>query len=174
MMPAMNFNFEVKVKSAYEALSQAVNLFQIYLNDRTPASSSEYYRAKGLLREGKLFFDEALKEAKKLLGPLPPYSTPEYEHWREETARDVKLILGDKVDYEEIKKMMLMDSCLPRLFSPEELEAYLAKYYEDQQKGKRKLENLKCRLAIARLDDLIRQAEELLLQAQKKLQASLL
>ncbi len=172
-MSLMNFNFEVKIKSAYEALSQSVNLFQIYLNDKTPASATEYYRAKSLLKEGKLFFEEALKEAKKLVGPLPPYSTPEYEHWREETAKDVKLILGDKVDYEEIKKMMLLDSCLPRLFSPEELESYLARYYEDQQKGKRKLENLKCRLAIARLDDLIHQGEELLLQAQKKLQASL-
>ena len=40
MMPSMNFNFEVKVKSAYEALSQAVNLLQIYLNDLSPASSS--------------------------------------------------------------------------------------------------------------------------------------
>jgi hypothetical protein len=159
-MALMNFNFEVKIKSAYEALSQAVNLFQIYLSDKTPASGTEYYRAKSLLREGKLFFEEALKEAKKLVGPLPPYSTAEYERWREETARDVKLILGDKVDYEEIKKMMLLDSCLP-------------KYYEDQQKGKRKLENLKCRLAIARLDDLIHQGEDLLLQAQKKLQASL-
>jgi len=33
-MSSMNFNFEVKIKSAYEALSQAVNLFQIYLNDK--------------------------------------------------------------------------------------------------------------------------------------------
>jgi len=68
-MSSMNFNFEVKIKSAYEALSQAVNLFQIYLNDKTPASGTEYYRAKSLLREGKLFFEEALKEAKSWLDP---------------------------------------------------------------------------------------------------------
>lgn len=172
-MRQMDFNFEVKLKSAYEALSQAVSLFKLYLDEKTPASGSEYYRAKSLLREGKLFFDEVLKEAKKLLGPLPPYSTPEYAKWREETAKDMKLALKDKVDYEEIKNLLLSDPCLPRLFSPEELEIYLKKFYEDQKKGQRKLENLKCRIAIARLDDLIREAEELLKQAQKKLQSVL-
>ena len=172
-MKPMDFNFEVKVKSAYEALSQSVNLFRTYLKDETPASASEYYRAKSLLKEGRLFFEEVLKEAKKLLGPLPPYSTPEYAKWREETARDLKLALGDKVDYEEVKKLIFSDSCLPRLFTPDELENYLKRFYEDQQKGNRKLENLKCRMAIARLDDLIQEAEELLKQAQKKLQSSL-
>jgi hypothetical protein len=169
----MDFNFEVKVKSAYEALSQSVSLFKAYLDEKTSATGSEYYRAKSLLKEGKLFFEEVLKEAKKLLGPLPPYSTPEYAQWREETGRDMRLALGDKVDYDEIKGILLSDSCLPKLFSPEELEVYLQKYYEDQKKGQRKLENLKCRLTIAKLDDLIREAEELLLRAQKKLQSSL-
>lgn len=172
-MKSMDFNFEVKVKSAYEALSQSVSLFKVYLNESTAASSPEYYRAKSLLKEGKLFFDEVLKEARKLLGPLPPYSTPEYAKWREETARDIKLALGDRVDYEEIKKILLSDTCLPRLFSAEELEAYLKKYYEHQGKGKRKMENLKCRIAIARLDDLIHEGEELLQRAQKKLQSTL-
>ena len=172
-MRQMDFNFEVKLKSAYEALSQAVNLFRTYLEERTPATGSEYYRGKSLLREGKLFFEEVLKEARKLLGPLPPYSTPEYAKWREETSKEMKLALGDKVEYEDIKNLMLADSCLPRLFSPLELENYLNKYYEDQKKGHRKLENLKCRIAIARLDDLIQEAEELLKQAQKKLQSSL-
>jgi hypothetical protein len=172
-MKQMDFNFEVKVKSAYEALSQAVNLFRIYLKEETPATSSEYYRAKSLLKEGKLFFEEVMKEARKLLGPLPLYSTPEYAQWRDETARDMKLALGDKTDYEEIKKLLLTDSCLPRLFSAEELEDYLKKYYEDQKKGNRKIENLKCRVAIARLDDLIQEGEELLKEAQKKLQSSL-
>jgi hypothetical protein len=173
-MSQMDFNFEVKVKSAYEALSQSIKLFQIYLEEKTPASGSEYYRAKSLLKEGKIFFEEVLKEAKKLLGPLPPYSTPEYLQWREETARDIKLILGNSVSYDEIKDLLLTDHYLPRLFSAEELDAYLQKYYEDQKKGKRKLENLKSRLLIARLYDLISQAEELLAQAQKKLQSSLL
>ncbi|MGB9892789.1 MAG: hypothetical protein ACPLRA_00130 [Candidatus Saccharicenans sp.] len=172
-MRQIDFNFEVKLKSAYEALSQSVNLFKIYLDEKTPASGSEYYRAKSLLREGKLFFEEVLKEARKLLGPLPPYSTPEYAKWREETSKDIKLALGDKVDYETIKNLILSDSILPRLFSSVELENYLNKYYEDQKKGLRKLENLKCRIAIARLDDLIHEAEELFKQAQKKLQSSL-
>ncbi|MGB4704489.1 MAG: hypothetical protein WBI18_05375 [Candidatus Saccharicenans sp.] len=170
-MKSMDFNFEVKVKTTYEALSQALSLFRSYLDDRTAASSPEYYRAKSLLKEGKLFFEEVLKEARKLLGPLPPYSTPEYARWREETARDLKLSLGDKVDYEEVKKALLSDTCLPKLFSAEELEEYLKKYYENQAKGQRKMENLKCRLAIARLDDMIREGEELLKLAQKKLQS---
>lgn len=172
-MKSMDFNFEVKVKSAYEALIQSVSLFRLYLDDQTAASSSEYYRAKSLLKEGKLFFEEVMKEAKKLLGPLPPYSTPEYAKWREETARDLKLVLGDRVDYEEIKKLLLSDACLSRLFSAEELESYLQKYFEHQSKGKRKMENLKCRIAIARLNDLIQEGEELLQKAQKKLQSSL-
>jgi len=172
-MAQMDFNFDVKVKSTFEALSQAVSLFKTYLDEKTPASGSEYYRAKSLLKEGKIFFEEVLKDAKKLLGPLPPYSTPEYARWREETSRDMKLALSDKVDYDEIKNLILSDSCLPKLFSPEELEVYLQKYYEDQKKGQRKLENLKCRIAIAKLDDLVHEAEELLLKAQKKLQTSL-
>ncbi|MDD8019698.1 MAG: hypothetical protein PHU81_00730 [Acidobacteriota bacterium] len=172
-MSPLSFNYEIKVKSAYEVLSRAVSLFQIYLDDKTPATSSEYYRAKSLLNEGKVIYEEILKESKKLLGPLPAYSAPEYQQWREETTRDVKLMLGDKVEYEEIKKMMLSDSCLPKLFSPEELEAYLGRYYDQQQRGKRKLENLKCRLVIARLNDLIHQAEDLFTQAKKKLQTSL-
>ncbi|MCR4396850.1 MAG: hypothetical protein NUW07_08995 [Candidatus Saccharicenans sp.] len=173
-MKSMDFNFEVKLRSAYEALVQSVSLFRLYLDDRTAASSPEYYRAKSLLKEGKLFFEEVMKEARKLLGPLPPYSTPEYAKWREETARDLKLALGDRIDYEEVKKVLLSDACLPRLFSAEELESYLQKYFEHQGKGKRKMENLKCRLAIARLSDLIREGEELLQKAQKKLQSTLL
>ncbi|MGQ9801074.1 MAG: hypothetical protein ACUVRL_05370 [Candidatus Saccharicenans sp.] len=172
-MKSMDFNFEVKLKSAYEALVQSVSLFRLYLNDQTSASSPEYYRAKSLLKEGKLFFEEVMKEARKLLGPLPPYSTPEYAKWREETARDLKLALGDRVDYEEIKKLLLSDACLPRLFSAEELESYLKKYFDDQGRGNRKMENLKCRLAIARLNDLIREGDELLQKAQKKLQSAL-
>lgn len=172
-MKSMDFNFEVKLKSAYEALTQSVSLFHTYLEDKTAASSSEYYRAKSLLKEGKLFFEEVMKEARKLLGPLPVYSTPEYAKWREETARDLKLDLGDRVDYEEIKKLLLSDAYLPQLFSAEELESYLQKYFEHQSKGKRKLENLKCRLAIARLNDLIQEGEELLQKAQKKLQSTL-
>lgn len=172
-MMRMDFNFEVKVKSAYEALSQAVDLFKIYLEENTPATSSEYYRAKSLLKEGKLFFQEVMKEARKLLGPVPPYSTPEYAQWRDETARDIKLALGDEADYEEVKKLLLTDSYLPRLFSTEELEDYLKKYFEDQKKGQRKMENLKCRVAIARLDDLIQEGEKLLKEAQQKLQKSL-
>lgn len=171
-MGRKDFNFEVKVKSAYDALSQSVCLFKIYLDEKTQATASEYYRAKSLLKEGKLFFDEVLKEAKKLLGPLPPYATPEYARWREETTRDIKLALKNKADYDEIKNMMLADSCLPKLFSPEELEVYLQRFYEDQKKGKRKLENLKCRIIIAKLDDLIYEGEELLKQAQKKFQSS--
>jgi hypothetical protein len=172
-MSGLDFNFEVKLKSAYEALSQAVSLFKIYLKETTAPSASEYYRAKSLLREGKLFFEEVLKEARKLLGPLPPYATPDYVKWREETSRELKLALKDNVDYDEIKKVLQQDPTLPRLFSAEELDQYLQKYYEAQKKGNRKLENLKCRLAIAKLDDLIHEAEELYKQAQKKLQASL-
>ncbi|MGB9836116.1 MAG: hypothetical protein ACPLRX_05200 [Candidatus Saccharicenans sp.] len=172
-MPGLDFNFEVKVKSAHEALSQSVSLFKTYLKENTPATASEYYRAKSLLREGKLFFEEVLKEARKLLGPLPPYATPEYIRWREETSRELKLALKDSVDYDEIKKILQQDPAVPRLFGPEELDQYLQKYYEDQKKGNRKLENLKCRLLIAKLDDLIHQAEELYKEAQKKLQASL-
>lgn len=173
-MKSMDFNFEVKLKSAYEALVQSVTLFRLYLDDKTAASSSEYYRARSLLKEGKLFFDEVMKEARKLLGPLPQYSTPEYAKWREETARDLKLALGDRINYEEIKELLLSDAYLPQLFSAEELEAYLQKYFEHQAKGKRKMENLKCRIAIARLIDLIQEGDELLQKAQKKLQSTLI
>ncbi len=172
-MAGLDFNFEVKLKSAYEALSQSVSLFKIYLKENTPATSSEYYRAKSLLREGKLFFEEVLKEARKLLGPLPPYATPEYARWREETARELKLALRDNIDYDEIRKILQEDPTMPKLFSPEELDQYLQRFFEDQKKGNRKLENLKCRLAIAKLDDLIDEAEELYKQSQKKLQSSL-
>ncbi|MGB9765451.1 MAG: hypothetical protein ACPLZD_08875 [Candidatus Saccharicenans sp.] len=172
-MSTIDFNFEVKVKSAYEALSQAINLFRIYLDEKTPATGAEYYRAKSLLKEGRLFFEEVMKEAKKLLGPLPPYATPEYSEWREETAKGLKLIVEDKATYDDFKNRLLSDSFLTKLFSAEELEAYLHKYFEQQRKGKRKLENLKCRLLIARLNDLLDQAENLLPEAQKKLQSSI-
>jgi hypothetical protein len=53
---------------------------------------------------------------------------------------------------------------------PEEIDAYLQANFETQRSGKRKLQNIKIRMALDRLAGLVAEGQKLLATAQRKQQ----
>jgi hypothetical protein len=82
-----------------ECVNQAIHIFNDILEDKV--GQEMFYKARGYLRDGKSYFEKALKEAKKLLGPLPDYVKDDYKTWRKQIT-DQQAILTESLDYEKI------------------------------------------------------------------------
>ena len=136
---------------------------------RSPASAPEYYRARNLLKEGKAFYDQTLQDAKKLLGPIPIYAAKDFEKWRSQVLVENKIIVQGQTQ-EELRVELENDDFLKSIMRPEDVEAYLQAHFETQRSGKRKLANIKIRMALDRLAGLVAEGQELQKTAQRKQQ----
>ena len=153
----------------FDLLNKSIQIFQAYLQEGHPAGDPEYYRARNFFKEGKSFFEETLKDAKKLLGPIPSYAAKEYEQWRTRTLEDNKIIaLGQNL--EDLKNELAADEFIKKWFKEGDIAGYLAIHYENQKSGKRKLANIKIRMLLDKLSVLLTQALELQKNAQQKQQ----
>jgi len=158
-----------KAGLSFDAFKLAIKMFEAFLAAAGSGESPDYYKARNYLRDADKFYKEAFAEAKKLLGPLPPYAAAEFEKWRSDFVRQHKL-LTESQEFAALKEEMAQDAQLVRWIDSPDLERLLAKEYEPQKTGKRKLANIKTRIMLDRLQELAIQANDLKKKAQEKLQ----
>jgi hypothetical protein len=158
-----------RASDSFDSLHLAVETFENYLKEGVAAASPDYYRARNYLKDGEKFYQETFKEAKRLLGPLPPYSSSEFGKWREDYLSQHK-ILAESHELEAMKEELLHDEYLNQWMSREDIERLLLRNFEAQKTGKRRLPNIKVRLLLDRLNELIAQARELQKKAMEKFQ----
>jgi hypothetical protein len=162
----------LKASKSYDCLDKCIKAFEGILAEEGTSRASDYYYARNLLRDAKGFFQEALKEAKKLLGPMPEYVKADFEKWRAELLeRDNILVKGKEID--ELRNELLSDELLGKWSTHEEIDFFLEKHYQDQQKGQRKLTNIKVRILLDHLLNVISKADDLHKNALKKHQENI-
>jgi hypothetical protein len=159
-----------KAGSAFDHLNRAVQTFERYLNTAGQEAQSDYYKARNFLRDGEKFYEEAFKEAKRLLGPLPPYSSADFEKWRSDFLSEHRIQV-DTQEYNDLKEELARNEQLGQWIASGDIERLLAKNYEPQKSGKRKLANIKVRIILDRLSELRGLADDLRKKAMAKLQA---
>ncbi|HSA95515.1 MAG TPA: hypothetical protein VLJ16_05660 [Acidobacteriota bacterium] len=159
----------IRASRSSAVLTESLQLFRNYLEPTTAPQAAEYYRARNFLKEGKAFFDQTLADAKKLLGPVPIYAAKDFETWRTQALLENKIVVRGQTA-EELRDELVRDEFLRSIMRPEEIEAYLAANYETQRSGKRKLANIKIRMALDKLAALVAEGQELQKTAQRKQQ----
>ena len=159
-----------KAGNAFDYLKLSIQSFETYLRAPGPEATPEYYKARNFLRDGEKYFAEGLKEAKKLLGPLPPYASAEYEKWRTEflSQHGIRVEAGE---LNSLKEELSRNEQLGQWLPPEDMERLLARNFEAQKSGKRKLANIKVRIILDRLQELLDKANGLKTEAMAKLQS---
>ncbi len=151
----------------FELLTKSIRTFEDYLSSAAAQNAPEYYQARHYLKEGKHFFDATLSEARRLLGPISAYATPEYERQRAEFLEENKIVARAQ-DFEELRQELETDENLKAFLSDEEIDILLHTYYETQKTGHRKLSNIKIRILAAKLHSLVARALDLQREALKK------
>lgn len=157
----------IKASRSYELVKSAVLIFNDYLAAGVAPSAPDYYKARNLLKGSKSFYEETLHEARKLLGPIPAYATADFERWKARILERNKIVTQGR-DLEELRAELASDDFLRGWMTEEEIGAYLQANFETQRSGKRKLANIKVRMMLDVLSDLIRRAEDLQKAAQRK------
>ena len=158
------------VDTTFDSYKLALKAFEAYLAGSGAGATPEYYKARNYLRDAEKFHGETFAEAKKLLGPLPPYSSAEFEKWRADFLSQHK-ILVESLEFSALKAELFQNGQLVRWIDSPDLERLLAKDYEAQKTGKRKMANIKVRIMLDRLQELASQAGSLKKKTQEKLQS---
>lgn len=130
----------------------------------------KYYRARNYLRDAENEYGEAFKEAKRLVGPAPAYSAPEFDKWRSDYLSQFK-ILAESQEVTALKDELVKNGLVSQHMSPDDVDRLLAKNFEAQRTGKRKLANIKVRIILDRLSELMDDVQQLAKRAREKFQA---
>ena len=156
-----------KASKCWEYVNKSIQMFSDLLKGEGDLDSTVYYKARNLLRDADSYFKEALKNAKKLLGPIPAYTSNDYQKWRDELLEEFH-ILAMSEEYEALKSELIEDEYLREWMDKSSIELLLKKHFQTQQSGKRRLPNIKVRIILERLEDLINQAKDMNKQAIQK------
>jgi hypothetical protein len=159
----------IRASRSFTVLSEAIQLFKGYLEPAAPSQDPVYYRARNFLKEGKALHDQALQDAKKLLGPIPIYAAKDFEAWRTQALVENKIVVKGQTA-EELRAELAADEFLRAIMRPEEILASFDAHFEAQRSGKRKLANIKIRMALDKLAGLVAEGQELQKTAQRKQQ----
>jgi hypothetical protein len=151
-----------------KALNFAIKVFQDFLSDRTSSDPSNYYEAQKYLDESRLFYKEALQEVSALIGSIPADASPGFRKWKENFLKGTGIISESK-EFEALKSELHNDRLLHGILTPEEIDTLLMKHYESQQTGKRILSNIKARMILDKIINLLDDAEALDKIAKEKL-----
>ena len=150
-------------------LDAAMAVLRSFLDDGAKFDMAAYYKARNSIKDAELEFKETLKNAKKYLGPLPEYASEEVKQRRTELL-DKQKILAKSQEFEVLKSELLQDDMLREWMSEQEIDESLGRHFQSQQKGKRKLANIKIRMVLDRIHDLLAQAKEMQKEAFAKQQ----
>ena len=149
-----------KALKCFRSLKEAIEAFENILKKDSQQSQTDFYRAKRFLREGEDFFRESIKNARRLLGPIPEYVTPDYKNWRESLLAEYSM-LAKTEEEQALLEELLQDEFLNKLMDKEEIRKFLRLNYASQQEGKRKLSHIKIRIIFDKLDELLAEAKNL-------------
>ena len=149
-----------KAFKCIECSEKAVRLFSDLLENEKPPHSPEYYRARNMLKEADKCYQETIAEAKRFMGPLPAYTSEEYLERRQLVLIEFNILAKSK-EYDDLRAELIEDKQVNKWMSVEELDMLLPEYYREQQKGKRKLANIKVRILIDKLKEFITEAHKL-------------
>jgi hypothetical protein len=158
----------VNIEQCIRSLYLAIKYFQKFLGDKTSSDSTTYDQACKFFEESKSFHQEALKEISELMGELPSDVSPGFKKWKESFLKETG-ILSEGKEYEELKSELQKDDFLLGLLTPEDIDVFFAKHYESQKTGKRKLSNIKARIVLDKITNLMNEAESLGLRSKEKL-----
>jgi hypothetical protein len=158
-----------KATKCWECVDKAILLFNDVLKEGSTKRLPDYYRARNLLRDAGGFYKDALKNAKRLLGPPPAYSSADYLKWRDQLLEEFQ-ILAMSQEYENLRAELSADKFLQARMNEDVIERLLKKHFHTQQSGKRKLPNIKVRMILDRLEELMAEAIELNKQTGLKIQ----
>jgi hypothetical protein len=100
---------------------------------------------------------------------MPAYASAEFEKWRRDFLSQHKILVENQ-EFAALKEELAQNGQLLRWIDSPDLDRLLARDYEAQKTGKRKMANIKVRLILDRLQELGGQAEELKKKAMEKLQ----
>jgi hypothetical protein len=153
-----------------DLLRKAAAVFEEYIQKNLPAKGPEYYQARNFLREGQALYEDILKKAKILLGPVPPYASPDYEEQRTKSLVENKLIVRGE-SQEALRDELLGDELVSKIMTAAEVDGYLRSHFQSQSRGKRKLANIKVRMILDALKTLATRGQELRVLAQKRFQS---
>jgi hypothetical protein len=159
----------LKASRSFDILMKAIRGFRDYLKEETSPEATIYYQARNLLKEGAALMEESVREAKKLMGPVPAYAPKELEARRAKTLEDGGLsVHGETLD--EVRTQLEEDEFIKALMSGQDVDAYVRARFESQKTGKRKLANFKARLILDKLALLVAEGRRLQQETQKKRQ----
>ena len=147
-----------RVTKCFEDLNAAIAVFEKFLDESSAFEMSEYYKARNYVKDAEVQLQEALKNARKYLGPLPEYASEEVMQRRAELL-DKQKILAKSQEIESLKSELLEDDLLREWLKAEDIVESLEKHFQTQQEGKRKLANIKIRVVLDKLQNLLIQAK---------------
>jgi hypothetical protein len=148
------------VSKSFEEIRAAIRIFENLLAEGVAFNSADYYRARNFVKSGESLFQEALMNARKVLGPLPEYASEEFIKWRSEIL-EKRQILAKNKEFDVLKAELIDDETMNKWLTPDEITLYLEKHFHSQQEGKRKLVNIKVRIILSKLQEYILQAKDL-------------
>ena len=160
----------LKASDSFGLLELARKSFRDFLEGKGQEAASSYYRARNYLRDAEADCADAFREARRLMGPPPAYSAPEFEKWRSEYLSQFK-ILAEGQELGALKGELEGDSAVSRHLNVDDIDRLLVEHFEAQRTGKRKLANIKVRLLLARLSELLTEVRGLAKQAREKFQS---
>jgi len=148
------------VSKSFEEIRAAIRIFENLLAEGVAFNSADYYRARNFVKSGESLFQEALMNARKVLGPLPEYASEEFIKWRSEIL-EKRQILAKNKEFDVLKAELIQDEIMNKWLTPDEITLFLEKHFHSQQEGKRKLINIKVRIILSKLQEYILQAKDL-------------
>ncbi|MBN2199953.1 MAG: hypothetical protein JW747_08925 [Candidatus Aminicenantes bacterium] len=169
-MPIIQGDIFLNAERSHELFRKAIGVFEEYLKEKIPAKAPEYYQARNFLKEGQSLYEDILKKAKALLGPVPPYSPPDYEQQRTRTLAENRIVVSGRTP-DELRDELLADEFVGKLMTAGEVDDYVKTHFQSQSTGKRKLANIKVRMILDALKALSIRGLELKIEAQKRFQA---
>ena len=164
-------NILVKAKKSKEKLSEAIQLFQSFLNAEGSGELPKYYLARNRLKDGQALLDEALADAKQLLGPPPEYASAKITETRTKLLRDSH-VLVESPSMDGLEAELLADEYIQSFMNSDKVVHYVREAGTYQTAGKRKLQNIKVRMLIDELVTLAAAARSLQQKAGDKIQSA--
>ena len=160
-----------RLTKCFEDLDAAMVVLKSFLDEEVDFDMAAYYKARNSIKDAEVEFEDTLKNAKRYLGPLPEYASEEVMTRRKELL-DKQNILAKSKEFEVLKSELLEDGLLSEWLSEQEIAEYLSKHFQLQQEGKRKLSNIKIRIVLDKIRELLAQAKEMQKEAFAKQQGA--
>jgi len=146
---------------SFELLSKSIQAFEEFLKERDSTKlEAVYYRARGYFGRGKAFYEETLKNARKFAGPVEEYAPETLVEWRKDLLEKDRILARGSA-LKDLQAELMEDEVLAKWMSKDEIESFLKQHFEEQKSKERRLPNIKLRMVLAKLKELLLEAQQL-------------